>query len=230
MVSVLQAPFRSMVAITIPILSRAWKDKNQTEINRIYQRSSINLLSFSLMVFFCIWLNFTDAILYFGINPDYLEGRWVFFILGIVTIIEMGTGINGQIIGTSTFWRFELWTSLLLTALIIPLSYWLTVQYGIIGPAIANLVSFSIYNGIRIWFLWDRFKMQPFTSKTVEILIISLVAYSLAYISFRDIDGLVGLFGRSIVFLGVFIPALVIRKISPDAGPVIQNIRKRFVR
>ena len=50
MVSVLQAPFRSIVAITVPILARAWKDKNHSEILKIYKRSSINLLSFSLFV------------------------------------------------------------------------------------------------------------------------------------------------------------------------------------
>jgi len=79
MVSVLQAPFRSIVAVTIPMLSRAWKDKNYGEIERIYKRSSINLLSFSLFVFFLIWLNFSNAIILFHINPDYLEGRWVFY-------------------------------------------------------------------------------------------------------------------------------------------------------
>ncbi|MBS1497275.1 MAG: lipopolysaccharide biosynthesis protein, partial [Bacteroidetes bacterium] len=77
MVSVLQAPARSIIAVTIPILSRSWKHKDHKEIERIYKRSSINLLSFSMFFFFCIWLNFTDAINFFGINPDYLEGRWV---------------------------------------------------------------------------------------------------------------------------------------------------------
>jgi O-antigen/teichoic acid export membrane protein len=174
-VSVLQAPFRSIVSITIPILSRSWKEKNYVEINRIYQRSSINLLTFSLFIFFLILLNFNDAIQYFNINPDYLEGKNVFFLLGIVTIIEMVTGVNGQIIGTSSFWRFELWTSILLTGLIIPLSYYLTVEYGILGPAIANLISFSIYNFIRFWFLWKKFNMQPFSTKTGEIILFSVI-------------------------------------------------------
>ena len=157
MVVLLQAPFRSIVAVTIPVLARAWKQKDHKEISRIYKRSSINLLSFALFVFFCIWLNLTQAIEFFEINPDYLNARWVFFLLGMVTIIEMGTGVNGQIIGTSSYWRFELWTSLLLTVLIIPLSYALTTKYGLIGPAIANLVSFTIYNFVRSWFLWKKF-------------------------------------------------------------------------
>ncbi len=230
MVTILQAPLRSIIAVTIPILSRAWKDKNMNEIERIYKRTSINLLSFSLLAFFCIWLNFSDAINYFGINSDYLEGKPVFFILGIVTIIEMGTGVNGQIIGTSTFWRFELWTSILLTVLIIPLSYTLTVKYGLIGPAIANLVSFSVYNFVRYWFLFKKYKLQPFTLKSFEILIISAAAYSITYISFENLHGLISIIGRCLLYTLLFVSAMHKRKISPDFSPVLKNIGKRIFR
>lgn len=228
MVSVLQAPFRSIVAVTIPILSRAWKDKKMDEIGRIYKRSSINLLSFSLMVFFCIWLNYAQAINFFGINPDYLEGRWVFFLLGIVTIIEMGTGVNGQIIGTSTFWRFEMWTSLLLTLLIIPLSYWLTVEYGILGPALANMVSFFIYNAVRIWFLWKKFNLQPFSIKTAEVVVLALGVYALVAFTLGSVTGLTGLITRSVLYLTLFVGGMYWRNISPDLMPVVNTVKKKL--
>jgi len=230
MVSILQAPARSIVAITIPILSRAWKDKDMNEIDRIYKRTSINLLSFSLFAFFCVWLNFTDAINYFVINPEYLEGKYVFFLLGMVTIIEMGTGVNGQIIGTSTYWRFELWTSLLMTALIIPLSYTLTVKYGIIGPAIANLVSFTVYNFVRFWFLYKKFKLQPFTQKTFEIIFISIGAYFIAYFAFLDTEGLFAIIARSIVFIAIFLVGIYTRKITPDFSPIVNSIKNRLIK
>lgn len=230
MVSVLQAPFRSLVAITIPILSRAWKNKEYAEILRIYKRTSINLLTFSLFVFFCIWLNFSNGIIFFGVNPDYLEGKWVFFLLGIVTIIELGTGVNGQIIGTSIYWRFELWTSLLLTAMIIPLSYYLTVQYGIIGPAIANLVSFTVYNAIRFWFLWRKFNMQPFSFKTIELILIACAAYVVAYLVTRNMEGLPAIILSLCLYAGLFLPMIYWRNISPDLKPVVHNLIKRVRR
>lgn len=230
MVSVLQAPFRSLVAVTIPVLSRAWKDKNLPEINRIYHRSSINLLSFALLGFGCIWLNYTNGILYFGINPDYLEGKWVFFLLGLVTLIETGTGVNAQIIGTSTYWRFELWTSLLLTALLIPLSYTLTVRYGIIGPAIANLISFSVYNAVRIYFLWNKYRMQPFSGKTVEVLFIACIAFVVSAWVEQWLEGLMAMIVSVLLYAGLFVGGMWWRNISPDLQPVFQNLRKRFTR
>jgi O-antigen/teichoic acid export membrane protein len=228
MAVLLQAPMRSMIAITIPILSRAWKEKDQKEINRIYRRSSINLLSFSLFMFFCIWLNLTQAIEYFGLNAKYIDAKWVFFLLGLVTIVEMGTGVNGQIIGTSSFWRFELWTSLLLTILIIPLSYFLTSTYGLIGPAIANLISFSIYNFIRFWFLWKKFDMQPFSLKTVEVMGISILMYGVVDFFLSNTEGLVGLFARTISFGALFISTVYIRDISPDFKPVVNTLLKKM--
>ncbi|RYE21726.1 MAG: lipopolysaccharide biosynthesis protein, partial [Sphingobacteriales bacterium] len=209
-------------------LSRAWKQKDHKEISRIYKRSSINLLSFSLFAFCCIWLNYTQAIEYFGINPRYLDAKWVFFLLGMVTIIEMGTGVNGQIIGTSSYWRFELWTSLLLTSLIIPLSYFLTVKYGLIGPAIANLVSFTVYNAVRYWFLWKKFALQPFSKKTAEVFVIAILAYMLIYYCMDQVTGLPGLILRTLFFATAFIIAAYYRNISPDLKPIKAALSKRL--
>ena len=229
MVSVMQAPFRSLIAITIPILSRAWKDKDYKEISRIYKRSSINLLTFALFIFFCIWLNFDTAINYFNINPDYLQGKWVFVILGIVAIIETGTGVNSQIIGTSVYWRFELWTSILLTIMIIPLSYTLTVKYGIIGPAIANMVSLTIYNYIRLHFLWKKFNMQPFSTKTFEVLLIATGAYFITYYSLQPISsGLWLLIINPLVFATFYFTGIYYRNISPDVKPIVSTLRNRW--
>ncbi len=228
MVSVMMAPFRSIVAITTPILSRAWKKKDLSEINRVYSRSSINMLVFSLFIFLLIWMNFSDAIHFFNINPDYLEGKWVFFILGLVCIIEMGTGVNSQIVGTSTYWRFELWTSLLLTSLIIPLSYYLTVNYGIIGPAIANLISFIIYNAIRFFFLWRKFDLQPFSFKTAEVILIAILVYTPIHYVFHEMHSLTGMILRSLTFVAVFGILVYVRDITPDLKPIIENVRKRI--
>jgi hypothetical protein len=188
------------------------------------------MMAFSLFVFFCIWLNFDNGIQLLHINSDYLEAKWVFFILGIVAIIELGTGVNSQIIGTSTYWKFELWTSMLLTMMIIPLSYFLTVKYGILGPALANLISFSIYNFIRYVFLWKKFNMQPFTRKTFELIGIALLAYVLAYFTGQQSSSIISIVSSTTVFGMVFIPLFYWREISPDVKQLMQTVVNRFQR
>ncbi|MFI5154323.1 MAG: lipopolysaccharide biosynthesis protein, partial [Chitinophagales bacterium] len=164
--SLIQAPQRSIISASIAPLSKAWKDKDFEKINIIYHRSSINQLIFAAGMFVLIWINFQDGVHTFHLKKQYLEGQYVFLLLGLMRVIDMGTGVNSQIIATSTFWRFEFLTGLILLFLSLPLNYILTRRLGLIGPAIATLLALFIYNGIRYLFLWRRFNMQPFTWKS----------------------------------------------------------------
>lgn len=110
--SLIQAPQRGVISSSIGPLSQAWKDKDMQKINRIYHSSSINQLIFSVGMFALIWLNFTDAVFNFHLQAGYVDAKWVFFFIGIMRIVDMGTGVNSQIIGTSTFWRFDFVTAL----------------------------------------------------------------------------------------------------------------------
>ncbi|HUR10209.1 MAG TPA: hypothetical protein VM012_02500, partial [Flavitalea sp.] len=120
--SLIQAPQRGIVSAAIAPLSKAWKEKDYEKIKRIYQRSSINQLVFSLGMFLLIWLNFTDGVFTFNLKTGYLDARYVFFFLGLMRVIDMGTGVTSQIIGTSTFWRFEFFTGVILLAISLPLN------------------------------------------------------------------------------------------------------------
>lgn len=151
--SLIQAPQRGIVAASIGHLSRAWKDKDFGKIQRIYQRSSINQLIFSCGIFALIWMNFMDGVKNFHLQPAYKQAMPVFLYLGLWRIVDMGTGVNSQIIGTSTRWRFEFLTGMVLLAITLPLNYVLAKKLGVIGPAIATLISYTIYNAIRYIFL-----------------------------------------------------------------------------
>ncbi|MBU3714214.1 MAG: lipopolysaccharide biosynthesis protein, partial [Ferruginibacter sp.] len=106
--------------------------------------------------------------------------------------------------------------------------YFLTIQYGILGPAIANLISFSIYNAIRIIFLWKKFQMHPFSTKTIEVILIALLSYGCSYFLFINQTGIVGIAGRIIVFISIYAFGMYKREISPDIIPVIHQAKKRL--
>ncbi|MDO6431415.1 polysaccharide biosynthesis C-terminal domain-containing protein [Flavitalea sp. BT771] len=226
--SLIQAIQRSVIAASIGPLSRAWKDKDYGRINRIYQRSSINQLIFSAGMFVLIWLNFTDGVRTFNLKDDYLLARSVFFYIGLTRVVDMGTGVNTQIIGTSTFWRFDFFTGIVLTILTLPANYFLTKALGYIGPAIADLVTFSIYNGIRFLFLYRKFGMQPFTRKTVYTLLLALAGYLVCYLLFDTHHGFIWLVLRSAVFIGIFGTGVLTLRLSDDILPVWHTIKKRL--
>ncbi len=226
--SIIQAPQRGITAAAIPHISQAWKDKNVALIQRIYQRSSINLLIFSLLLFVLITLNYKQAIIVFGLKPEFLLGFGAFVFLGLARVVDLGTGVNAQIIGTSNFWRFELTSGIILLVLTLPLTYVLTKQMGIIGPPIAALIANILYNTIRIGFLWKKFRLFPFTKKSVYAVVLAALVFTLSWILFNTMQGLTGLFARSVFALVLFVTGVVLLKLTPDLRPVLENILRRL--
>jgi O-antigen/teichoic acid export membrane protein len=227
--SLIQAPQRGIVSSSLAALSKAWKDKDLSRINRIYHRSSINQLIFSVGMFALIWLNFTDGVLTFHLQAGYIDARWVFFYIGMMRIIDMGTGVNSQIINTSTLWRFDFYTGIILLSLTLPLNYILTkYYYGVMGPAIANLITFTIYNAIRYWFLIKKFDLQPFNLKTVYTIVLGIAAYYCCYLLFNNMHGFAGMIVRSTLYLLLFVTGTLLLKLSPDIMPVWQTLIKKL--
>jgi O-antigen/teichoic acid export membrane protein len=214
----IQVPQRSIVSAVVPVLSYSWKTKNYTELNRIYSRTSINLLLLALFIFFVIWLNVDAMFKVLNINRDYEAGKTVILILGISKIIDAGTGVNGQIIGTSNFWKFEVLTGVLLLSISIPLNYYLVKRLGINGSALSNLIAYFVYNAVRLLFIWNKFNMQPFTKKTLLALMFSIGIYFLCFYLFNNITGWTGIVTRSAIFSTAFILAVVYFKITPDVA------------
>jgi O-antigen/teichoic acid export membrane protein len=226
--SLIQAPQRGIIAASIAPLSKAWKDKDFEKISRIYHRSSINQLVFATGMFILIWVNFSDGVLTFHLHKGYLEARYVFLYIGLTRIVDMGTGVNSQIISTSTFWRFDFFTGIILLALTLPLNYILTKQLGAVGPAISDLLAFSVYNGIRYLFLLKKFRMQPFSYKSMYTLLLGLAGFVLCHFLFRQYIGLSWIFLRSMVFIIFYIGGVIYLDLSPDVLPVWNTVKKRL--
>ncbi len=227
--SLIQAPQRGIISSSVGPLSRAWKDKDMRKISKIYHSSSINQLIFSIGMFALIWLNFTDGVFTFDLQAGYIDAKWIFFYIGMMRIIDMGTGVSSQIINTSTRWRFDFITGIILLTITLPLNYIFTKYYfKEQGPAIANLITFTIYNAIRYWFLYKKYHLQPFTMRTIYTVLLGSAVFYCCYFLFDNMRGFAGMVTRSLVFLVLFITGTYLLKLSPDLIPVWHGLRKRL--
>jgi O-antigen/teichoic acid export membrane protein len=226
--SLLMAPYRSLVSITVPLLSNAWRQKNLLEIDRLYKRTSINLLLFSVFAFGIIYINYQPTISLLNLNSDIGLGLAVFSILGVTAIIESGTGINGHIIVTSTRWRFEFYTNVLLAFIMVPCSYLFTKKFGLIGPALGTLVAVTVYNIIRIVFLNNVYKLQPFTKNTWLTLLVGACIYALFAFLYPTYYSWAGVVIKSSLYIITFAIAVIFFKLSPDAIPIINTALKKI--
>ena len=226
--TIITVPQRSVVTIVTPYLSQAWKDNNHTELQRLYSRSSINLLIISLFIFCLIWLNIDEAYNVLQLDNAFKEGKYVILILGIKFIFDMGTGINSQMLYTSPYWRFEFISGVILLVFSIILNYYLVKEYGIIGAAVAGFIALSVYNILRIFFIWSKYKMQPFSIKTIWALATATACYFVVILIFQSLGGWLGIVLKSTSFSLLFITAVWYLKLTPDFEPVINAVRKRL--
>lgn len=226
--NLIEIPQRSITSISTGVLSRAWKDKDFVTINRVYHRSSINMLLFAIFIFGNVWLNVEQGINILHIQNIYAEGLGVVFVLGIAKIIDAGTGVNSVIIATSTLWKFEFFTGVILLGLRIPLIYFFIERYGIIGSAYAELISQVVYNFIRYEFLRRRFNMQPFNTETIYTVLLGTAAIIVTYLLFSGVDGWTGIIIRSFLFSGVVIGGMFLLKLTPDAIQLLDVAKARI--
>jgi hypothetical protein len=98
----------------------------------------------------------------------------------------------------------------------------------LIGPAIADLITFSFYNGIRCIFLYRKFNMQPFSVKTIYTLLLGLAGYLVCHFAFDAYQGFVWLVIRSLVFLVIYIAGVVVLNLSEDVLPVWRTAKKKL--
>jgi O-antigen/teichoic acid export membrane protein len=227
MANLVQVPQRSLQSISVGALARAWKDKDYKEINRIYSRSCINMLLMALFIFCNLLLNAQQAIIILGIKTSFLAGIQAMVVLGIARVIDAGTGVNGIIIGTSNYWRFDFISGIVLLALIVPTNYIMIKAFGIIGSAYADVISYVIYNFIRFEFLRRKFKMQPFRFNNALALVLAAVLYFITYYTFRNVQGWTGMILRSGLFSVLFIAATFAFQLSPDVMQLYHNFLER---
>lgn len=173
--TILQVPQRTISGVATPILAQSWKDKDYANIQYLYEKTSLNQLIFGITIFLGVWLNIDD--LFSFLPPAYAEGKYVVLVMCFARILDLGTGLNGEMLTTSNMWRFSFYTQVIFIALSIPTNYFLISRYGIIGSAFSNLISFTAFNSIRFIYIYKKFNMQPFSLNTLYVFILGGITY-----------------------------------------------------
>jgi O-antigen/teichoic acid export membrane protein len=220
-VTLMEIPQRSITAITVPILSESWKDKNLQSIGSIYKKSVANLLIIGLAMFCIILLNVKDLAIFLG--KGYAGIEMVVFFLGISKLIDLGTGANTQIITTSNFWRVDFATNVIYTIISLPLNYVLISHYGLMGAAFSTLIAIVIYNGMRFGFLWFKFGLQPYTWKDLLAVIYAAIAGFAAFHIPVFANIFVDAALRTLLFCAIFFPAVYYTGISSEVNELIKK-------
>ena len=213
--SVIAIPTRAMQQITSPITAKGMNLDNQDEVGTLYKQSSINLLVVGGLLFLCINLNIQD--LYELINkPQFNKGVMIVLIISVAKLFELAMGTGNAILVNSKYYRIFFYLSLAMALSVIVLNRWLISIFGINGAAMATLMVVAIFNLIKILYIKGKLSMQPFSLKTVKL----LVLIGLVYVGFLWVDfgfnPLIEIILKSVLVAGIYGIVVVKLRISDE--------------
>ena len=218
-------PGRSVITISVPLLSKAWENQNFKEIKTIYSKSSINQLIVSGFLFLIIWLNLHDV---FTLLPEkFTHGKWVVFYIGLAQLINMACGVNGAIIVNSDYYKFDLYTNLFLLFVTICSNLLLIPKYGINGAAMATALSLMLFNLIRVFIIYFKMGIQPFSNKTIISLCLLLFTYVICVNIPSTSNVFVNILLKSIVAILIFLPLLFKLNLAEDLNNILKGFAKK---
>ena len=224
--SVVQMPQRTITQILLPLLGEHWKENNLQKIGELYKKSSLQLVIASG---FLVMLLFINIDTFLGQLPTaYHAAKWVVVLMCFSKLIDMATSINGEIIQTSKFYKFNLYLIVALLFFTIVANYFLIPIYGLIGAAIATTLTNVFFNVVKYLYVYFKFNMQPFTRETALVLTLTIIIGSICFfiplIKIWWLDIAIRTFVASVLF----VLSLTTLKISPEINQLISKGWKKF--
>ena len=233
MSSVIEIPSRAISNIAFPLVGKAWANNNIEEVKNLYKKTAINQLVVGGLIFIGIWINIDQIIaILVEISQesfDYSSIKYVVFFLGLAKLFHIASGINGGIIMTSKYYLYGTYITISLIFITLFTNWIFIPIYGIVGAALATAISLLLFNLVSFLFLLVKFKMQPFTIKTFLTVIIGFSAFFLTQLLPEIESPILSVFLQSTVVLCIYIPLIVVFKISEDINALAHKVSTKIV-
>ncbi|GAA4784191.1 flippase [Olivibacter ginsenosidimutans] len=226
MAQIITLSSRALNITSYQIIANAWKENDLYKIEKIYKKTTlIQCLAGSLLLIGLIANR--DNILILLKKPEYPAYFDVLIIVGIAFLVDATGGINQAIIGFSKHYRLVMLFMAIAATVCFLFNIWLIPQYGLEGAAWSYLLTMLLTN-VSFWlYLKLKFQLQPFNSKIVLIIVISLISLFVGKFIPIMPHFIVDIIVRSVTIGGIFILLSYYSRISPDVNEIIDNFLTR---
>ena len=200
MANLVEMPYRSVSAISRPIISQAMKDNDNQRAAEMCKSVSLHQLIAGSFVFFMIWINID---LFFELLPNgdkYAGGKWVFFLLGLAKLVNSSLNIGVTVLSYSRWYYLQLLFTAIITVSIILLNNNLIPVLGMTGAAWSSIISYTIYYLFLLTLIIWKTKISPFSWKELVVIAIMGLLFIINWLSIRYAsDIIIGLLGDDII-------------------------------
>ena len=176
--NVVEVPFRSLGAISRPVVAAAAKDGDWHKVSNIAKNVSLHQLLTSSVILLLIWVNL-DAL--FAVIPngsEYKGGKWVVLLLGLAKVVNSTLSIGIDTLNYSRFYRAGLPFVLMLSIGMLLLNYWLVDAWSINGAAASTLFAYIAYYIVLL--AYNRAKLGVSLFSPSELKVLAVIAMGVA--------------------------------------------------
>jgi O-antigen/teichoic acid export membrane protein len=219
-------PYRAMISASFPVLNRAYIDNDMVRVRELFRRSGINIWIVALAMALMIACNLNNVVALMPEGKGMEALPKLVLILLIGKLIDMGTGLNNELLSISRYYKVSFYASLILLVSILFLERWLIPLYGNVGAAWGATISLGIFNLMKMGFLWKKFGLhsfnRPMLLAALAAVVTFLIGWFLPVISLPVIDACI----RTAIILVIYTGLLILLKPSPDLNTYLIQIRK----
>lgn len=229
--STMDVPRRSIASISTPIITDAWNRGDMVEIQKLYERSSINQLIPGLLILIGVWCCIDDLYAIIPedkIGPTFSSGKYVVLILGAGRLVDLITGLNSEVISFSPHYRVNFIALVVLMILALGLNFLLIPPFGIEGAAFATMISLVIFNAIKYFYLLLKFNLQPLTVEMWYVLGCGIAAFASGYFIPDILHPLLTIAVKAVVITSVYAGLIYWTKASHEVNTLVDGFLGRF--
>lgn len=177
--AVIEVPTKSLYSASVSSVALHIANNDLPALESLYKKVSINLLCIGLLLFGALWISIDDIYRVMQKTEIVSNGKWVFFFIGLGKLADMASGLNNYMIVYSPHYMRALIPMGLLAIVNIAFGIYLIPIHGLIGAAVATLISITLYNLLSILIVWQKFKVVPFDTHTLLAVTLAFIVYLL---------------------------------------------------
>lgn len=179
----LAIPAIGLYTIYSPIITEYIAKDQIVSLEKKYKEVSMLLFAIGGFLLSCIFLGVNDLFSILPTSENLLDTIPIILILSLNVVIDMTTSFNSHILLYSKYYRFNMVAIAILVVFNISLNVYFMkyLQWGIEGAAYATLISMTLYNSVKLIFIYLKYNIQPFTKKHLLLLLAFIGSVSLLH-------------------------------------------------
>jgi O-antigen/teichoic acid export membrane protein len=226
--SVITVPASGIFAIYSPLISEYLKNNAIVELGKKYTENAKLLFLVGAILYGAVVLGIDSL---FRLLPTYdklVDSIPIVIILGANVLFNMSTGFSSEIISYSKYYRVNILLLFILVFLNISLNFYVLTQtdYGIVGVAWASLIAMTLFNIIKLYFIFIKFKIVPFDKGYLQLVLIVFVIGTGLYLVPKLDNHFLNLLVKSGLFCVILVFAVYKLKLVYSLNYWVRNVFK----